>query len=127
MILDKKQWQLIHDIEKYDFEVVYLKKIFFNKEFYKQFYLNLSEHSFYNSLCETYSNGPVFVVFVSGINAIKEVRKVIGPTNPSDAEEWQIRKIYGINTCLNAVHASDSYQSYVNETKLINNYDQKEA
>ena len=54
------------------------------------------------------SSGPIVVMVLEGENAIKENRKIMGSTNPKEAAEGTIRKLYGISIDKNSVHGSDS-------------------
>ena len=73
-----------------------------------QFYAVHKERPFYKSLCEFMSSGPVVVAVLSKENAVEDFRKLIGATNPANAAEGTIRKIYAKSLSENAVHGSDS-------------------
>ena len=123
VILTGKHWNILIDIEKNNLQIDSFKRIFLNKEFYQKFYLHLSTQSFYDSLCTLYSVGDVLIVIVSGENAITRLRSLVGPTNPVDAIDNQIRHKYGKNVTLNAVHASENYNDYIKEIELIKLYE----
>ena len=66
---------------------------------------------FYNDLCDYLSSGPIVVMVLEKENAILDNRKLMGATNPKDAEEGTIRKKYGISIDKNSVHGSDSSEN----------------
>ena len=66
---------------------------------------------FYNDLCDYLSSGPIVVMILEKENAVVENRKLMGATNPIDAEEGTIRKKYGISIDKNSVHGSDSIEN----------------
>lgn len=72
------------------------------------FYAVHKERPFYNSLVEFMTSGPVVVQVLEGEDAIKTNRRVMGATNPADAEEGTLRKLFATNIEHNAVHGSDA-------------------
>ena len=66
---------------------------------------------FYNDLCTYLSSGPIIVMNLQRDNAVKENRKLMGATNPKDAEDGTLRKKYGISIDKNSVHGSDSVEN----------------
>jgi len=74
----------------------------------KAFYAVHAERPFYNSLVEFMTSGPVVVSILEGENAIKKHREVMGATNPAEAAEGTIRKLFAANIENNAVHGSDA-------------------
>ena len=84
------------------------KKIHISKDEAAEFYKVHQSKPFYNDLCAYLSSGPIVVMILEGENAIKTNRKIMGATNPKDAEENTIRKLYGISIDKNSVHGSDS-------------------
>ena len=87
------------------------KKIHITKEEAAEFYKVHQSKPFYNDLCNYLSSGPIVVIILEGENAIKENRKIMGATNPKDAEKNTIRKLYGISIDKNSVHGSDSVEN----------------
>ena len=83
-----------------------------------QFYAVHKERPFFKDLVEFMTSGPVFVQVLEGEDAINRVREINGNTNPAEAGEGTIRKLYGIDNSLNSVHASDSLDSAEREIKL---------
>ena len=84
------------------------KKIHITKEEASEFYKVHQSKPFYNDLCAYLSSGPIVVMILEGENAVSANRKIMGATNPKDADENTIRKIYGISIDKNSVHGSDS-------------------
>ena len=90
------------------FEIIKEKKIHISKEEAERFYKVHDSKPFYNDLCTYLSSGPIVVMTLQRENAVAENRKLMGATNPIDAEEGTLRKKYGISIDKNSVHGSDS-------------------
>ena len=84
------------------------KKIHITKDEASEFYKVHQSKPFYNDLCTYLSSGPIVVMVLEGKNAVAANRKLMGATNPRDADENTIRKLYGISIDKNSVHGSDS-------------------
>ena len=93
------------------FEIVKEKKIHISKEEAENFYKVHESKPFYNDLCAYLSSGPIIVMSLQRENAVLENRKLMGATNPKDAEDGTIRKKYGISIDKNSVHGSDSVEN----------------
>ena len=93
------------------FEIIKEKKIHISKEEAEKFYKVHQSKPFYNDLCEYLSSGPIVVMNLQKENAVIENRKLMGATNPIDAEEGTLRKKYGISIDKNSVHGSDSSEN----------------
>jgi|TARA_B110000914_G_C15433882_1_gene432781 nucleoside-diphosphate kinase len=87
------------------------KKIHISKEEAFEFYKVHQAKPFYNDLCAYLSSGPIFVMIMEGSGAVALNRKLMGATNPNDAEPNTIRKLYGISIDKNSVHGSDSVEN----------------
>ena len=87
------------------------KKIHITKEEAAEFYKVHQSKPFYNDLCNYLSSGPIFVMILEGNNAVATNRKLMGATNPKEAEPNTIRKLYGISIDKNSVHGSDSVEN----------------
>jgi len=85
-----------------------MKKLHMTKEKAEQFYDVHKEKPFFQELVDFISSGPVIVMALEKENAIADWRKLMGATNPEQAEEGTIRKLYGTNIGVNAVHGSDA-------------------
>ena len=84
------------------------KKIHITKEEAAEFYKVHQSKPFYDDLCTYLSSGPIVVIILEGENAVVHNRKLMGATDPKNAEENTIRKLYGISIDKNSVHGSDS-------------------
>ena len=93
---------------KNDLKIKENKKIHITKDEAAEFYKVHQSKPFYNDLCAYLSSGPIIVMILEGENAVLVNRKLMGATNPLDAEENTIRKLYGISIDKNSVHGSDS-------------------
>ncbi len=93
------------------FEIINEKKIHISKEEAEKFYKVHESKPFYNDLCEYLSSGPIIVMKLQKENAVLENRKLMGATNPQDADDGTLRKKYGISIDKNSVHGSDSVEN----------------
>ena len=93
------------------FNIVKDKKIQIVKSEAEQFYKVHETKPFYNDLCSYLSSGPIVVMVLEKENSILANRKLMGATNPKDAEKGTIRKKYGISIDKNSVHGSDSIEN----------------
>jgi len=95
------------------------KKIQITKDEAAEFYKVHQSKPFYNELCSYLSSGPIIVMILEGENAVLANRKLMGTTNPKEADENTIRKLYGISIDKNSVHGSDSIDNAKNEIKFF--------
>jgi len=95
------------------------KKIHITKDEAAEFYKVHQSKPFYNDLCAYLSSGPIIVMILEGIDAVKLNRKLMGATNPKEADENTIRKLYGISIDKNSVHGSDSIDNAINEINFF--------
>ena len=93
------------------FEITKEKKIHLSKEEAEKFYKVHESKPFYNDLCAYLSSGPIIAMTLQKENAVIDNRKLMGATNPKDAEEGTLRKKYGISIDKNSVHGSDSNEN----------------
>ena len=96
---------------KNGFSIIKEKKIQIEKNEAEKFYKVHETKPFYNDLCSYLSSGPIVVMILEKINAVKSNRELMGSTNPKDAKEGSIRKKYGISIDKNSVHGSDSIEN----------------
>ena len=112
---DAVERNLIEEIKsifiKNGLKIANSKKIHITKEEAAEFYKVHQSKPFYNDLCNYLSSGPIFVMILEGNNAVVANRKLMGATNPKDAEPNTIRKLYGISIDKNSVHGSDSVEN----------------
>ena len=93
------------------FSILKEKKIKIEKNEAEKFYKVHEKKPFYNDLCDYLSSGPIVVMVLEKENAVLDNRKLMGSTNPKDAEDGTIRKRYGISIDKNSVHGSDSVEN----------------
>jgi len=86
-------------------------KTHISKEEASEFYKIHQAKPFYDELCSYLSSGPIFVMILEGKGAVALNRKLMGATNPKDADPDTIRKLYGISIDKNSVHGSDSVEN----------------
>ena len=96
---------------KNGFNIFKEKKIQIEKSEAEKFYKIHETKPFYNDLCSYLSSGPIVAMILEKKNAVADNRKLMGATNPKDAEEGTIRKKYGISIDKNSVHGSDSVEN----------------
>ena len=96
-----------------------VKKLHITKDEAAEFYKVHQSKPFYNDLCAYLSSGPIVVMILEGENAVMSYRKLMGATNPKDAEENTIRKLYGISIDKNSVHGSDSLNNASKEIRFF--------
>ena len=102
------QDQIKQEFTNKGFKIIKEKKIHISKEEAERFYKVHESKPFYNDLCAYLSSGPIIVMTLQKENAVMDNRKLMGATNPVDAEEGTLRKKYGISIDKNSVHGSDS-------------------
>ena len=105
------QEEIKNEFKKNGFEIKKEKKIHISKQEAEQFYKVHETRPFYNDLCEYLSSGPIIVMALEKENGVLDNRKLMGATNPKEAEEGTLRKKYGISIDKNSVHGSDSIEN----------------
>ncbi len=111
--------EIISRIEENGFKISAMKKIKMDKKTAESFYAVHKEKSFFEALTTFMSSGPVVVMILEKDNAIADWRKLMGATNPEDAEEGTLRKDFGKNIDNNAVHGSDALETAEIETRFF--------
>jgi nucleoside-diphosphate kinase len=99
---------VIAQIQKAGFKVVAMKMVRLTKDTAGGFYEVHKERPFYNDLCEFMSSGPCVPIILEKDNAVADFRELIGATDPADAADGTIRKLYADSKGENIVHGSDS-------------------
>lgn len=110
---------IMNDIAKGGFKIVAAKMTKLSKEEAEAFYAIHSERPFFGELTTFMSSGPIMAMVVEKENAVEAYRNFIGATNPAEAAEGTIRKLYGTNIGENAIHGSDSDENAANEIKFF--------
>jgi len=106
-------------IEEAGLRIVAQKRLQLTKEQAGGFYAVHSERPFYNDLVEFMMSGPVVVQVLEGENAIAEYRKVMGATNPAEADAGTIRATFAESIDANTVHGSDAPETAAEEIKFF--------
>mgnify|MGYP001273828257 FL=1 len=95
------------------------KKIHITKDEAAEFYKVHQSKPFYDALCSYLASGPIIVMVLEGENAVLSNRKLMGATDPKQAEENTIRKLFGISIDKNSVHGSDSVDNAKKEIEFF--------
>ena len=98
-------------IESSGLRIVASKKMYLTKNQAEMFYSVHKERPFFESLVTYMTSGPVQVQVLEGKDAVSSYRKIMGATNPEQAEEGTIRKLYAESIEANSVHGSDSIEN----------------
>lgn len=99
---------ILKKVEDAGFEIVGLKMTKLTEERASKFYESLKDKPFFKDLIAYITSGPIVAIVIQGDNVVENARDLIGSTNPQDAKEGTIRKMFGKNIQSNAVHGSDS-------------------
>lgn len=110
---------IMNKIAEGGFRIVAAKMTKLSKEEAEAFYAIHSERPFFGELTTFMSSGPIMAIVVEKENAVEAYRNFIGATNPAEAAEGTIRKLYGTNIGENAIHGSDSDENAANEIKFF--------
>lgn len=98
-------------IEKAGLKVIAAKMTHLSRRQAEGFYAVHRERGFFGELCEFMTRGPVMVMVLEGNDAVSTYRKVMGATNPAQADAGTIRKLYAKDVGENAVHGSDAAET----------------
>ncbi|MDC0177215.1 nucleoside-diphosphate kinase [Polaribacter sp.] len=99
---------ILEKINAAGFRIVAVKKTQMTKSDAETFYAVHNERPFFGELVEFMTRGPIVAAILEKENAVEDFRALIGATNPADAAEGTIRKLYATSMGENAVHGSDS-------------------
>lgn len=122
--------QIIAKITEAGFKIKGLKMVRLSENSAKGFYEVHKERPFYNDLVNFMISGPCVPIALEKENAVADFRKLIGATDPAEAEEGTIRKLFADNKSENAIHGSDSDENAAKEisfffpkNELLNNFE----
>lgn len=107
-VQDGNSGAILKMIEEAGFKIIAMKYTRLTPELAGKFYEVHKERPFYGELCAYMSSGPIFAAILEKDNAVADFRTLIGATNPAEAAEGTIRKLYAKSIGENAVHGSDS-------------------
>jgi nucleoside-diphosphate kinase len=102
---------ILADIDKAGFQIVAIKKQSISKQQAQGFYHVHAARPFFDALCDYMSSGPLVLMVLEKENAIADLRKLMGATNPANAEEGTIRKKFAASIQENAIHGSDAEET----------------
>ena len=111
--------EILSRFEKKEFSISKLKMLNFTVEMAEQFYAAHNSKPFFGELVSFITSGKVAVAIIEGDNVINMTRKIIGKTNPKEANSGTIRGDFGISITENSIHASDSSKSFDKEVNVI--------
>jgi len=106
---------IVKMINEVGFKILGLKMVRMSKQSAEGFYEVHKERPFFGELVEFMTSGPCVPIALEKTNAVEDYRKLIGATNPADADEGTIRKLYAESLGKNAVHGSDSDENAAKE------------
>ena len=107
--------KIIARFEEEGLRIVAMKKKHMSLREAEGFYAVHAGRPFFGELCEFMSSGPCVVMVLKGENAILENRRIMGATNPAEADEGTMRKLFGAHIGNNAVHGSDAPETAAQE------------
>jgi nucleoside-diphosphate kinase len=113
--------KILARFEEKGFEIKNLKSYNFTKDKAEEFYSVHNKKPFFNELVSFISSGVVVACILEGNNAINTVRIMIGATKSFEANPGTIRGDFGLGFTDNVVHASDSSESFIKESRVIFN------
>jgi nucleoside-diphosphate kinase len=111
--------RIISRIEEKGLKIVGLKMIRVSRELAEKHYAEHREKPFYPELLSFITSAPVVAMVVEGPKAVETVRKMMGKTNPLEAEPGTIRGDFGLSVTMNLIHGSDSQASAAREIALF--------
>ena len=106
-------------IEDSGLNIIAQKRIKLTKDKAEEFYSVHKDKPFFNDLIQFMTSGPIIIQVLQGENAVEQYRKIMGATNPDNAEQGTIRKEFALNIQENSVHGSDSEKNAEIEIKYF--------
>ncbi len=110
---------ILEKICKAGFKIIAMKKTYLSKELAGKFYEVHKARPFYGELVDYMSSGPIVAAILEKENAVEDFRKLIGATDPAQAAEGTIRKVFAESKAKNAVHGSDSNENAAIEANFF--------
>jgi nucleoside-diphosphate kinase len=118
-VKNKFEGKIIDKILNSGFKIIAMKRIRLTKSQAEKFYDIHLGKPFFNPLVEFMTSGPCIPVALEKENAVTDYRKLIGATDPAEAEEGTVRKLYAESKAFNAVHGSDSAENGIREVNFF--------
>ncbi len=103
-----KEAEILKHLTDAGFRIVALRMRRMSRAEAEKFYAVHSDKPFFGTLVEFMTSGPVVATVLEKENAVPELRKTVGATDPAEAAEGTVRRLFGTNKTMNAIHASDS-------------------
>lgn len=116
--------EIVARFEKKGFQLCGAKLMNISRDLAEEHYGEHKERPFFGELVDFITSGPVFAMVWQGENVIATARKMMGATNPQDADTGTIRGDFGIQVGMNIIHGSDSPESAEREINLFFNNDE---
>ncbi|MCK5787768.1 MAG: nucleoside-diphosphate kinase [Chlamydiia bacterium] len=110
---------ILHRFEKAGLKIENIKMLQLSKEEWGKFYEIHRDRPFFDELTTFMSSGPSVISVLKGENAVAKNRKIMGATNPAEADEGTIRKDFATSIDANAVHGSDSTANAIKEIEFF--------
>lgn len=110
---------ILAKINQAGFRILAMKYLRITREQAAQFYIVHKDRPFYNELIDYMSSGPIVAAILQKENAVEDFRKLIGATDPAQAEPGTIRREFAKSIAENAIHGSDSYENAVRESNFF--------
>ena len=118
---------ILNKINEADFKIISMKLTKLSKDTASKFYKIHQDRPFFNDLIEYITSGPIVAAVLEKENAVEDFRKLIGATDPQEAEKGTIRNLYAESISANAIHGSDSDENaliestfHFNENEMYN-------
>ncbi|NIM44642.1 MAG: nucleoside-diphosphate kinase [Nitrososphaeria archaeon] len=111
--------EILSRFERKGLEIVKLELINMSREKAERFYAVHKSKPFFENLLNVVGGERIVTAVLKGENAVRVVRKMIGTTDPAEAEAGTVRGDYGLDVTDNLIHASDSFESYLYEVKIL--------
>ena len=118
-VSDKHTGAILKMIEEAGFRISAMKKTQLTKKSAGKFYEVHKDRPFYDDLTSYMSSGPIVALVLEKDNAVADFRKLIGATNPAEAEAGTIRQLYATSIEANAVHGSDADETAAQESEFF--------
>lgn len=111
--------KIIDKILEAGFKIRGMKLLQLTKSQAEKFYIVHKERPFYNELVEYITSGPVVALVLEKDDAVADFRSLLGATDPNEAAEGTIRRLYGESKAINAIHGSDSDENALIEINFM--------
>lgn len=118
-VADGKAGKILALLEESGFRIVALKMVKLSQPQAEGFYAVHRERPFFASLVKFMTEGPVIVMALEREDAVKKLREVMGATNPANASEGTVRKLFAASIERNAIHGSDAPETAAEELKYF--------